>query len=57
MNAIKAFGPGDLRLVEVPDPEPQNGEVLIKIKASGICGSDKWIWEVDSAVDTIYCRS
>ncbi|MFW6270572.1 MAG: zinc-dependent alcohol dehydrogenase [Bacillota bacterium] len=53
MKAVKAFGPQDLRIVEVSDPEPEPEEVLIKIKSSGICGSDKWIWEVDSAVETI----
>ncbi|MFW5976642.1 MAG: zinc-dependent alcohol dehydrogenase [Bacillota bacterium] len=53
MKALKAFGPQDLRIVEVPDPEVEDKEVLIKIKSSGICGSDKWIWEVESAIDSI----
>jgi len=30
----------DLRYEEIPDPVRKQGEVLIKIKASGICGSD-----------------
>ena len=29
-------GPEVLKLVEYPDPDPQNGEVLIKVKAAGI---------------------
>ncbi len=37
-----AFLPGDSTVVlkEVPVPEPGHGEVLLKIKASTICGSD-----------------
>lgn len=31
---------GDLRVEQVPDPAPKPGEVLLKIKACGICGSD-----------------
>ena len=53
MKAIKPFGPRNLKMVEVSDPEPASDEVLIKIKASGICGSDMWVWRVDEAVDEI----
>lgn len=37
-----AFLPGDssVELRELPIPEPGIGQVLIKVKASGICGSD-----------------
>ena len=31
---------GDLRYEDTPTPKPGIGEVLIKIKASGVCGSD-----------------
>ena len=44
MKIIKSFAPQDLRIVEVPMPEPGAGQVRIKVKASGICGSDKWVW-------------
>ena len=53
MKAVKAFGPGDLRLVDVPDPVPSNGQVLIAVRASGICGSDKWYWYANEPVDMI----
>jgi len=53
MKVIKAFGPKDLRLVEVPEPVPGNGEVLIAVRASGICGSDKWFWRVSGPVDAV----
>jgi threonine dehydrogenase-like Zn-dependent dehydrogenase len=34
--------PGDRRtaFIEVPDPAPGHGEVVVEIKASGLCGSD-----------------
>jgi 2-desacetyl-2-hydroxyethyl bacteriochlorophyllide A dehydrogenase len=40
MNAVRLFGPGDLRLDMVPVPTPQDDEVLIKVWRSGICGTD-----------------
>ena len=33
-------GPGHLALVDVPTPEPGEGEVQIAIRAAGICGTD-----------------
>jgi threonine dehydrogenase-like Zn-dependent dehydrogenase len=53
MKVIKAFGPGDLRVTEVPMPEPGPGYVRVKVRASGICGSDKWLWSVKSAMDSV----
>ena len=38
--ALNLHGVGDLRYEEVPCPERRPGEVLLKIKAVGICGSD-----------------
>ena len=40
MKACVLHAVDDLRYEEVPDPVRNQGEVLIKIKASGICGSD-----------------
>jgi threonine dehydrogenase-like Zn-dependent dehydrogenase len=53
MKAIHGFGPGDVRVVEVPDPAPGAGEVLIAVRASGICGSDKWLWRAEAPVTRI----
>ena len=39
MLAAVFHGPRDIRLAQVAAPEPQAGEVLIKVRA-GICGSD-----------------
>lgn len=38
MRAVEIRGPGDLDVVERPDPEPGSGELLIAPEAVGICG-------------------
>ena len=41
MRAVVKTGPGPgLELVDQPVPEPHAGEVLIKVKATSICGTD-----------------
>ena len=40
MKALVYYGPKDLRLTEVDDVKPKKGEVLLKIRSCGICGSD-----------------
>ncbi|MEA3345919.1 MAG: alcohol dehydrogenase catalytic domain-containing protein [Chloroflexota bacterium] len=40
MKAAMFYGGKDIRVEEVPDPTPNPGEVLIEVKAAGICGSD-----------------
>jgi L-iditol 2-dehydrogenase len=40
MKALNLHAVGDLRYEEVPMPVRQPGEVMLKVKACGICGSD-----------------
>jgi len=40
MKAYLLHGKKDLRLEEIPDPVPGPGEVLVKVRSAGICGSD-----------------
>jgi threonine dehydrogenase-like Zn-dependent dehydrogenase len=40
MRGVKLPGQRQVEFVEVPVPEPGHGQVLIKMKASSICGSD-----------------
>lgn len=40
MKALVCHGPHDLRLTEVPTPEPAAGELLVRVEAGGVCGSD-----------------
>jgi threonine dehydrogenase-like Zn-dependent dehydrogenase len=43
-----------VRIVSVPDPVPKEGEVLIAVKGSGICGSDKWLWNVSEKIEYVF---
>jgi L-iditol 2-dehydrogenase len=45
MKAAVLRGVDDLRLEELPDPQPADNEVLIRIRASGVCGTDVHMWE------------
>ena len=40
MKAALFYGGKDIRVEEVPDPEPGPGEVLVRVRSAGICGSD-----------------
>jgi len=40
MKACNLYGVGDLRYEEVPVPEMKADEVLLRVEAAGICGSD-----------------
>jgi len=44
VRAVCLEAPGHVQLVEVPDPEPGPGEVLVRVRACGICGSDLNAW-------------
>lgn len=40
MKAARLYAPGDLRYEEVDIPQAKENEVLVRVKAVGICGSD-----------------
>ncbi|MCP3672442.1 MAG: alcohol dehydrogenase catalytic domain-containing protein [Gammaproteobacteria bacterium] len=40
MKALVYVAPNKLEYRDEPDPVPEAGEVLVRVKASGICGSD-----------------
>jgi len=44
MNSARVHGPGDLRVHDEPVPLPGQGEVLVRVKAVGVCGSDVHWW-------------
>jgi len=44
MKAAQISKPNQLEIVDVPIPEPAENEVLIKVMASGICGTDVHIF-------------
>jgi L-iditol 2-dehydrogenase len=46
VKALRLHAAGELELHEEPDPEPQPGEVLVRVGAVGLCGSDRhWFLE------------
>jgi len=45
MKAAILHGVHDLRWEELPDPSPSGNEVLIRVKAAGVCGTDVHMWE------------
>jgi L-iditol 2-dehydrogenase len=46
MRAARSFGPADVRVEEVEDPEPGPGEVVCDVLACGVCASDVTDWYV-----------
>ena len=52
MRAVVNTGVGQVEYREVPAPSPGPGEVLIRVRAAGVCGSDihQWLGPVSWAV-------
>jgi len=44
MKAQVFYGPQDMRLEDVPIPSPKEGEMLIKVEACAVCGTDVRIY-------------
>ncbi|MBW1912159.1 MAG: alcohol dehydrogenase catalytic domain-containing protein [Deltaproteobacteria bacterium] len=40
MKAAVVYGENDIRITEMPTPSPGPGQVLIKVKGSGVCATD-----------------
>src|SRR5580698_2328841 len=45
MKALLLTAPSKLELVDFPTPKPGEDEVLLRIRACGICGSDIHGWD------------
>ena len=44
MTVVRAHGPRDYRVEEIPVPAPGPGELLVEVDACGICASDMKCW-------------
>jgi 2-desacetyl-2-hydroxyethyl bacteriochlorophyllide A dehydrogenase len=52
MRAVTFQAPGEVRIEEKPDPEPTAAdEVVVRVEASGVCGSDLHIYHGRVAIE------
>jgi len=47
MQAAVYYGPRDIRVEDVPLPDLAEDELLVRIKACGICGSDLHMYRLE----------
>ncbi len=45
MEALVIHSPGDLRVEDVPTPALEAGQVRVRVRTGGICGSDLHYWQ------------
>lgn len=53
MRAAVYYGRHDLRIEDVPEPEPGPGELLLEVHAVGVCGTDAAEWEHGPAIYSV----
>ena len=44
MKAAVYYGENDFRVEDVPKPEIGHGELLVKVRVCGVCGTDLTHW-------------
>lgn len=44
MRAVQLINTGDIRAIDMPEPEPAPGEIVVKVEAAGICGTDRHLF-------------
>ena len=52
MAAVLDAAPGGLGLERIPVPEPSAGEVLVRVKACGVCHTDLHVMKAEVAFPT-----
>jgi len=53
VQAVKLVAAHDMQLVDMPDPEPGPGDVVVRVDGCGICGSDLSSYKVGLFTDTV----
>jgi L-iditol 2-dehydrogenase len=53
MKVAKLYSFNDIRIEEMPVPEPGPGEALVKVMASGICSGDVMPWYIEKKAPLI----
>jgi L-idonate 5-dehydrogenase len=56
VKAVVVHGANDLRVDDLPDPVPREGEVLVAMEWGGICGSDISYWRSGSSGTAVLKR-
>ncbi|HKH51536.1 MAG TPA: L-idonate 5-dehydrogenase [Mycobacterium sp.] len=56
MKAVVVHGADDLRVDDLPEPVPREGEVLVAMEWGGICGSDISYWRNGSSGTAVLKR-
>ncbi len=56
MKALRLHAAGDLRLHDEPSPIPAAGEVLLRVTAVGLCGSDRHWFDEGGIGDAVLTR-
>lgn len=51
MKALVFYGPEDCRVVDVEKPKIDSGEVLVRVKYAGVCGTDVRIYKGTKKID------
>jgi Alcohol dehydrogenase GroES-like domain len=60
MKAARYYGPGDIRIDDVPEPRTRPGTVKVEVEWCGICGTDLHEYSGSgllSQVSALSCRS
>jgi 2-desacetyl-2-hydroxyethyl bacteriochlorophyllide A dehydrogenase len=47
LKAAVLYGKGDVRVTSIPDPRPGPEDVLIRVRACGVCGTDNSLYKGD----------
>lgn len=50
MRGLKFLGDKKIEITDLPDPEVKEGDVLVKVKASAICGSEMGIYRSNQSL-------
>lgn len=50
MLALRLYGANDIRLVDIPVPEINDDEILLKTQAAALCGTDIRMWKTGKTV-------
>ena len=49
VKALRLYGAGELRVVDEAEPAPMPGEVVVRVDAVGLCGSDRH-WFIEGGI-------